>query len=129
MNKHASIGYKHVLRLLIMKWWMNEHDILKVKTFQLGFQKYWIMHVWFERFKFISWPKCLHESCSILSLENLGSCFSFIGPIDHEIWPFSYNCAVMMRLFCTIFLSMMETSNGKMFNWKLVRNWINLLQI
>ena len=35
------------------------------------------------------WTNLKHESCSILSLENFGSCFRSIGPIDLEIKSFS----------------------------------------
>ena len=36
---------------------------------------------------YVSKKNSKHESCSCL--ENFGSSFSFIGPIDHDIWPFS----------------------------------------
>ena len=85
--KHATLGYEHVLRPLIMKWQVNEHDMLKRKTIQLGFFPYAFLHDRFERLKLTFRPWFLHESCSMLSLVSIGTNLSFIAIFVCEIWP------------------------------------------
>ena len=48
-----------------------------------------VLHHIFEDCVGIFRPRLLLETCILLNLVSFGSSFSFIGPIYHEIWPFS----------------------------------------
>ena len=85
MHKHARLCYNQVLRLIIMKWLVYEHDMLKRKTVQLGFCPSLILHAIFGSLMYIFGQTSKHESCSILSLVFIGSNFSFIAIMVCEI--------------------------------------------
>ena len=87
-----------------------------------------VLHRSFEVPTFVFKPRFLHESFSILNLVSNGLSFSLIAITVYEIWPVYWNRAVCDVIILSIFLSMIETSNEKKFNYRIVPNCPEYLQ-
>ena len=86
------------------------------------------MHRSFEVPTFVFKPRFPYESFSILNLVSNGSSFSLIAIMVYEIWPIYWNRVVCDVIILSIFLSMIETSNEKKFNYRIVPNCPDYLQ-